>query len=294
MDIKFVFWGTPDIAVASLEALETHGLLPRLIVTAPDRKVGRGLELTPTDVKVWANERNIPVLSPEKLSDHTFMEALSPTSYSISEWDVFVVVAYGKILPHTILSLPRLGTINMHPSLLPRHRGPAPVESQILFEGTKDGVGISIILLDKEMDHGPILAHASVGGALLSWPIGAVELRALLGEAGGTLLSTTLPEFVQGNITPIPQDHTQATFCKKIEKEAGLITLTDDPFTNFKKICAYEIWPRAYFFAEKHGKQIRVVITKASYENNILTIESVIPEGRKEMTWDEFQRYLVS
>lgn len=288
----FIFWGTPDISVDSLEALKSAHLLPTLIVTAPDSAKGRNGTTSPSEAKAWALLNNIPVLSPEKIKTEEFLAEIAPKKYGVPVWDLFVVVAYGKILPQTILSLPKHGTINMHPSLLPRHRGPSPIESQILTEQSQDGVGVSIMLLDEEMDHGPVLAQTSVGATLPSWPIGARALRKILGEAGGELLTSVIPSLVTGEIVPIPQDHTQATFCVKSKKEDALIDLSSDAETNFRKILAFEIWPRAYFFADKCGTKVRTIIAAATLGNGSLVITRVIPEGKKEMSWDEFQRGL--
>ncbi|QQR82739.1 methionyl-tRNA formyltransferase [Candidatus Campbellbacteria bacterium] len=283
MKPSFVFFGSPDIAVASLNALFQAGLIPHTIVTAPDAPQGRGMVLTPPPAKVWALEHAIPVLQPKKLSDPTVVSALHA-----SPSDFFVVVAYGKIIPQSILDIPRLGTLNMHPSLLPRHRGPSPIESQIVHEEHLSGVGVSIMLLDEKMDHGPVLAHTALTDTTLPWPMSAHTLRPLLAETGAHLLVKTLSAYLEGALSPQPQDDAHATYCAIIKKEDALIQLTDDAYTNYKKILAYSLWPRAFFFAEKNGKHVRVVITSARFENNTLIIERVIPEGKREMTYAEF------
>jgi methionyl-tRNA formyltransferase len=283
MKSPFVFFGTPDIAVASLNTLFQAGFVPHTIVTAPDAPQGRGMVLTPPPAKVWALEHAIPVLQPKKLSDPDIVSALQA-----SPSDFFVVVAYGKIIPQSILDIPRLGTLNMHPSLLPRHRGPSPIESQILHEQNPSGVGVSIMLLDEKMDHGPVLAQKTIANTVTQWPMPTHTLRPLLAEVGATLLTETLTSYSDGKATPVPQDDTQATYCKIIQKEDALIHLADDAYTNYKKILAYDVWPRAFFFAEKNGKHVRVVITSVRFENNTLNIERVIPEGKREMTYKEF------
>ncbi len=278
---SFVFFGTPDIAVAALDALLEAGLIPELVVTAPDAPQGRGLTLTPPPVKLWAEAHSIPVIQPLKLSDKTFLAKLRGKPY-----DAFVLVAYGKIIPESVLAVPRMGTLNMHPSLLPNYRGPSPIESQILGEKDADGVGVSVMLLDAEMDHGPLLAQQTA--ALPSWPIGARALRETLARLGGTLLAKTLPEYLAGNIKPHEQNHALATYCKKIQKNDAHIDLSGDVEKNYRMILAYEVWPRAYFTKNRNGKEIRVIITKATRTNDALVIERVIPEGKKEMTYEEF------
>jgi len=279
---SFVFFGTPDIAVASLDALFAAGLIPGLIVTAPDKPQGRGLVLAPSPVTEWALAHNIPVLTPDKISDPAVVEKLSE-----QPWDVFVLVAYGKIIPQTILDIPKMGTLNMHPSLLPKHRGPSPIESQILTETDPSHVGVSVMLLDAEMDHGPVLAQQTLPENAV-WPVGARELRAELARMGGALLAETLPKYVAGDVTAREQNHDEATYCKKISKEDALIDLSGNAFENYRKILAYEVWPRTYFVTEKNGKEVRVIITKARLDNNELIAESVIPEGKKEMSYSAF------
>lgn len=284
MKSSFVFFGTPDIAVTALDALFLEGFIPSAIVTAPDSPQGRGLVLTPSPVKVWAQEHNVPVLQPEKLSDtdtEISLKSLAP--------ELFIVVAYGKIIPKRILDIPHKGALNLHPSLLPRHRGPSPIESQILHEQNPSNVGVSIMLLDEKMDHGPILAQQTLADTTTPWPMGARELRELLAHTGAQLLTITLSQYLSSAVLPISQQDDQATYCKMILKEDGLIDLADDAYTNYLKILAYNIWPRAYFFTEKNGKRIRVVVTEARFEDGILVLERVIPEGRKEMFYKEFQ-----
>lgn len=281
---SFVFFGTPDIAVASLDALFASGRIPTLIITAPDKPQGRGLVPAPSPVKTWARAHEIPVQEPKTLSDPSLIAELKKT-----DWDVFVLVAYGKIIPQTILDIPKRGTLNMHPSVLPKHRGPSPIESQILNEQDASAVGVSVMLLDAEMDHGPILSQTDNLPALQNhWPVGARELRVELARAGGALLAETISRYLAGVILPKEQDHNSATYCKKISKEDALIDLAGDAQENYRKILAYETWPRAYFITERNGKPIRVIIAEARYENNALVIERVIPEGKKEMPYAAF------
>ncbi len=273
--IKFAFFGTPQFAVGVLDELEKAGLLPSLVVTAPDKPRGRKLIVTPPEVKVWAEKRNIPVLQPEKLG--------STFQIPNSKFNVFVVVAYGKIIPKSILEIPRLGTLNVHPSLLPRLRGASPIQSAILGE---DKTGVSIMLLDEEMDHGPIVAQKEFTSE--NWPPKASELEIALAKLGGKMLAETLPKYVAGEITPVPQDHTQATFTKKIQKEDGLLNLEESAEKNLRKIRAFDVWPRAYFFTEIGGKKIRIIVTDAEIVDGKLIIKKVLPEGQNEMPYEEF------
>lgn len=279
LPIKFAFFGTPQFAVGVLDELEKAGLLPSLVVTAPDKPRGRKLIITPPEVKVWANARNIPVLQPEKL-DETF-------SSQLSTFNLFIVVAYGKIIPKHILEISKLGALNVHPSLLPRLRGASPIQSAIL---TEEKTGVTIMLLDEEMDHGPIVAQKEY--ASLNWPPKASKLEAVLARLGGEMLAETLPNFVTGEITPVTQDHSSATYCKKIQKEDGLINLNEDSKKNFRKIQAFNVWPRAYFFHEMRGKKMRVIITEAEVCEGSLIIKKVLPEGQNETNYEEFLKRL--
>ncbi|MCE9549167.1 methionyl-tRNA formyltransferase, partial [Candidatus Nomurabacteria bacterium] len=199
----------------------------------------------------------------------------------LKTFDLFVVVSYGKIIPKEILDLPRLGTINIHPSLLPLYRGPSPIVTPILNGDTETGV--TIIKIDEEMDHGPILAQEKINlsGDEFIW-----DLEKSLAELGGKLLVETIPKFIAGQVQLKEQDHNKATYVKKIKKEDGLIDLEDDAVKNYNKFRAYASWPRTFFF--KNGK--RIIITKASLENNQFIIEKVLPEGKKEITWTEFNK----
>ena len=279
--IKFIFFGTPQFAVSVLEELNAAGFAPALIVSAPDKPQGRKLHITPPPVKRWADEHRIATLQFEEIGE-VFLNELREENA-----DVFVVAAYGKILPKELLEMPKHGSLNVHPSLLPRLRGASPVQSAIL-EDARDAVGVSIMRMDEKMDHGPIVAQASVEISPEEWPPPARVLEELLAREGGKLLAEILPDWIAGNITPEPQDEAKATFCKKIKKEDGSLDLSADPYQNFLKIRAYEGWPGAYFFSERNGKQVRVKITDAEFKNDALLIKKVIPEGRREMSYSDF------
>lgn len=276
MKTSFAFFGTPMVAVWVLEELAAKDLLPTVIVTAPDKPAGRGMAMTAPAVKIWAEEHGIPVLQPEKLNQEF------RTTLAGYDCEVFVVAAYGKILSEKVLSMPTHGCLNMHPSLLPKYRGAAPIESQILAD--EQDVGVSIMIMDEEMDHGPIVAQEHV--AIPGWPIGRLALSELLARTGGRMLASILPDL--DGISPTPQQHALATYTHKIVKEDGLIDPNGSSRQNYLKYCAYEGWPGLYFFIQKDGKDIRVKITKASYQDDAFVIEQVIPEGKKEMSYVEF------
>ncbi|HVT74976.1 MAG TPA: methionyl-tRNA formyltransferase [Candidatus Paceibacterota bacterium] len=276
---NIAFFGTPDRAVIALDALKRAGMMPSLVITQPDRPQGRKLILTPPPAKVWAEKEGVSVLQPENLADKTFKKTLVD-----GKFDFFVVVAYGKIIKQDILDMPRFGSINLHASLLPRLRGASPIETAILTD--ERPTGVTIILMDKFMDHGPILAQAEV--ATPHWPLPAEELARLLCERGGELLVESMKGIMTGSIKPIEQDHSKATLAKKIAKEDGLMDLSADAYKNFLKWNAYKTWPKSYMFVG--AEKTRVTITDAAFEEGRFVIKKVIPEGKKEMTWTEFER----
>lgn len=280
MKIKFVFFGTPQISVDVLDILKKEGLIPDLIVTAPDKPKGRGLKLTPTPVKVWAEQNKIPVLQPEKLNSEfasQLLNACPSAKRGRVNCQLFVVVAYGKILPKEILNIPPKGVINLHYSLLPKLRGASPVETAIL-ENTNP-TGVTTILLNEKMDEGPILMQKEV--FFENWPLQKNEVFEKLNMIGGKLLAETINLLSIGEINPRQQNHEQASYTKKINKEDGLIDLNDDPGLNYRKFLAFSPWPGVYFF--KAGKRIK--ITNAELKDNKFIIKRVIPEGKKEVEY---------
>lgn len=277
--IKFSFFGSSRFSVIVLNELEKLGLIPYSIVTTPDKAQGRKMIVTPTEVKEWAKKRNIIVHNPEKL-DPKFAEQLEKEKNN-----VFIVASYGKIIPSNIINIPDNKTLNIHPSLLPRYRGASPLQSAIL-DDTKE-TGITIIQIDEQMDHGPIIAQEKV--SIEKWSH-YEDFEEMMAIAGAKLLAKVLPEWITGKITKYEQDHSIATFTKKIKKEDGLIGLQDDPYTNFCKIQAYQLWPQAYFMIKHNDREIRIKITDADFEGGKLLIKKVIPEGGKEMSFDDFGR----
>jgi methionyl-tRNA formyltransferase len=279
--MKFIFFGTPDIAVASLNALHEAGLDPEIIVTQPDRPAGRGQILTPPPVKVWADAHGITTIQTDVV-DESLIETLSR-----SRWDCFVLVAFGVILPQALLDIPRKGVVNVHPSLLPKLRGPSPIRTAILTDA-RDAVGVTVMLIDHKMDHGPIIAQEKYETD--AWPVYGRILDEQLANLGGTLLARVLPKYVNEEIIPYEQNHKEATFTKYLEKIHAEINLGDTAHTNLLKICAYDGWPSAFTYVEKNGQKVRLKIISAHIENDVLVLDRVIPEGKKEMNYSDFMR----
>ncbi len=275
---KIIFFGTPQFAVCVLDELKKGGIVPSLIVTTPDKPKGRKLVITPPPTKIWAEENNVPVLQPTKLDDD-FKTKLKSIDNGFA-----IVAAYGKILPQSVLDIPKHGFLNVHPSLLPKFRGASPIESAILSDENRTGT--TIMVVDAEMDHGAILAQEELESPILSYSF--VELEKKLALLGGKLLLGVIPKWISGETKGVEQNHDEATFTKKITKEDGLIDLNDDSTKNYKKFKAFSEWPRTYFFTEKNGQNIRVIIKDAEIKDGKFIIKRVIPEGKKEMDYDMF------
>lgn len=276
--LNFIFWGTPDVASKTLDILKENGFVPSLIVTAPDAKSGRGLHMQSSPVAIFAEQNNISCLKPEKL-DEKFSNKLKPISYKLS-----IVVAYGKIIPKEILNIPKLGSINIHYSLLPKYRGASPVESAILNGETETGVSIQKMVY--KMDAGPIIRE---GKTNILPDEKAFDLRKRLIQIGGNLLIDILDTPSAKGHSPFAggeeQDEAKATFCKKIKKEDGLVDLEAElPNVLYNKFRAYAQWPRTFFF--KNNK--RIIITNAVLENDEFVIKKVLPEGKKEIDYKDF------
>ena len=287
--LTIAYFGGEPIGVPVLNELEKVGIMPSLIVCNPDRPAGRKQILTAPPVKQWAQERNIEVFQPETLKDKGALTPLTETKF-----DLFVVVAYNKILPTWIIELPKNKTINVHPSLLPLLRGASPIRTAIL-ENMKE-TGVTIMLMDEKMDHGPILAQETITIPDSQWPIAGKVLDEKLAVAGGQLLAKTIPEWVRGDITPIEQAHENATYCGKIEKEMAELNIDphnlptrEDAYPTLLKIKAYDGWPIAFFIHA--GKRIKITQASLSADGS-LVVERVIPEGKSEMSFDSFVRSL--
>ena len=211
--IKTIFFGTPEFAVPALEALRNNARFEIVgVVTQPDRPTGRKKIITPSPVKIAAEKLKIPVLQPEKLKDEAIAQivALKP--------DLAVVVAYGNLIPKRLLeALPR-GFVNIHPSLLPKHRGASPLTATIL-EGDKE-TGVCLMVLDEGMDHGPVIACRRVA---LNGDETTDTLREILTPIGADMIGKELIEYLDGKIKPALQDHDKATFCKQIESDEARI-----------------------------------------------------------------------
>jgi len=228
---KVIFWGTPEFAVPSLEKLTQLGLV-NAVITQRDKPSGRGKKIQSSPIKIAAEKYNLPVLCPEKL-DQAFLNELQKYLPA-----TFAVVAYGKIIPKKILDISELPALNIHPSFLPELRGPSPIQTAI-WQGLSQ-TGISLMVLDEKMDHGPILAQNRVKIEPLE---AYFELYKRLSSLGGELLAQVLPDYLEGQIKPWPQDDSQATFCRLIQKSDGQINWSDTTAQIINQIRALNPWP---------------------------------------------------
>ena len=253
--MRILFMGTPEFALFSLRALVEAGMNVVGVVTQPDQPKGRGYVLTPPPVKVFAQERGIPVYQPERLKNGAFDETLAKINP-----DLIVVTAYGKILPESLLNYPKYGCVNVHGSLLPEYRGAAPMQRAIL-EGKKE-TGITTMLMDAGLDTGKMLLQARV-------PIEENDnfetIHNKMGEAGAPLLVETIEKIVAGTITPVEQDGAKATYAAKIEKEDCKIDFSKSARGVHNQIRALSPVPLA-FTRLPDGKLLKVAASELTTE----------------------------
>lgn len=262
--MRVVFFGTPEFAVPSLEALVAAGYEVAAVVTQPDRPAGRGRTPVPPPVKQTALAHGIPVLQPESMRRAEAIEqvrGLAP--------DVIVVAAFGEILRKAVLDLPPLGCVNVHPSLLPCLRGPAPIAGAIL--AGLDVTGVTIMLIAPRMDAGPILAQRSE-------PIHLDDttgtLGARLARMGAELLVEMLPRWAAGEIQPQPQDESRATYTRIIKKEDGWIDWSLSAEQIARQVRAYDPWPGT--FTLLHGQLLKVLAARAAPDRPMAAPSTVL------------------
>lgn len=234
--MRIIFMGTPEFAVLPLRRLVVNDYEVVAVYTRQDKPGGRGRQTLISPVKEVALSLGIPVVQPPGFKDPQVISQLAAF-----QPDVIVVAAYGCILPESVLQLPRYGCVNIHPSLLPRHRGSSPIPSAILsgdiFTGT------SIMLMDKGLDTGPVLAQAQTP-VFSQDNTGALTRRLSLLSA--CMVQEALAEWVRGRIKPVPQDNNKATFSGTVSKEDGRIDWQLPALEIWRRVRAYNPWPGAY------------------------------------------------
>ncbi len=288
--------GSPEFAVPVLRALAKEYNVVG-VVTQPDKAAGRGRKLKAPPVKQAALELGLPVMQPRRLR--------KPEAFAqLAEWkpDLIVVAAYGQILRPNVLELPRYGCVNVHASLLPRWRGASPIQHAILNGDSE--TGITIMLMDEGMDTGPILSQRAI-------PIlpdeTAGELSKRLSELGAQLLLETLPKYLSGEITPQPQDDSQATYAPLLKKEDGRLDFSRSAEELARQVRAFNPWPAA--FTEWRGQPFKILRAHAAdgeapagkrlvhekkpafgTASGILVLDEVQPAGKKPMAGEVFLR----
>jgi len=232
--LKIIFLGTPEFGAIILRGLIKNDLRPVFVVTTPDKPVGRDQVVTPPPVKTVAKENDILVLQPEKLKEITDkIKELNP--------DLIIVAAYGKLIPKEIIDIPKYGILNAHPSLLPKYRGSAPIQSAILNgDGT---TGTTIMLIAEKLDSGPILSQEEVE---VEEKETHKTLHDKLAEVSRDLLIRTIPDWVSGKIKPKEQDESRATYFKEVRKEDGRINWQEPALQIERKVRAFDPWPGTY------------------------------------------------
>jgi len=252
--IKILFLGTPNFAAIVLEKMIEGGYIPTMVITAPDKPVGRKQVLTTSPVKVLAEKNKIPVSQPAKILDSKF--------YILnSKPNLIVLAAYGQIIPKEILEIPKFGCLNVHPSLLPKYRGASPIQATIL-NGDQE-TGVTIMLMDEKFDSGPIIQNKKLNlkNKKPTYP----ELTEELANFGAELLIETLPKWINGEIKAIPQDDKKATFTKIINKEDGKIDWQKSAEEIERMTRAFNPWPTTYTeFRIKNIEYRKLKIIKAS------------------------------
>lgn len=230
--MRIVFMGTPEFAVPSLRALCDHGYEVVGVFTQPDRPRGRGNKLSPSPVKEYALSQGIPVFQPEKIRRDGVddLQALAP--------DLCVTAAFGQILSQEILDIPPMGSVNVHASLLPRHRGSAPINWAIL-QGDRQA-GVTTMMMARGIDTGDMLLKAATD-ILPGETAGELTLR--LSEIGASLLLDTLQGMTDGSVKPIPQDEAQMTYDPMLTKQMGVIDWTEPAEAIVNRIHGLNPWP---------------------------------------------------
>ncbi len=262
MSLNIGFFGSAPFVIDFLEAIYKTEHKLKFIVTSPDKPAGRGLNLTVPEAKLFAQTHNIPVFQPEKIKEKEVIDKLNDFNC-----DIYVVIAYGKILPEEILYAPPLGSINLHFSLLPRWRGAAPVQWAIM-SGDKV-TGITIMKMDKGLDTGDILLQREIA---IEDDDDSESIFNKMIEEGKPFLIDGLEKIGKRLIKPVPQDNSKATYARILRKEDGLIDWHKKALEIHNKVRALKSWPGAFSFIDVK----RIVILKTK------VIEGSLPSGRIE------------
>ena len=284
--IRILFFGTPKFGDAVLNGLIENNYKPVSVIANPDKAVGRSKELTSPPTKILAQKYNIPVFQPVKLKDSSVIQKIKDISP-----DLIVVAAYGKIIPKEILDIPKYGSLNVHASILPRWRGASPIQFAIL-NGDKN-TGVTIMLMDEEMDHGPILTQKEIK---ISAKETVASLHDKLADLGTKLLLKTIPDWISGKIKPAKQEENETTYTKILTKEDGKIIWAKNAEDIERQIRAFSNWPTSFCFWKKNKELLRIKILEANFNNqnkNELAYGKVFLTENKELAVNCGEGYLV-
>lgn len=300
--LKILFMGTGSFAGTVLKALleEKYGIAG--VFTKPDKTIHKNSAPAENQVKELAQKNNLAIFQPEKLDEKVISQIKSIAP------DLIVIVAYGKIIPSEIINIPKFGCVNVHPSLLPKFRGPSPIQNALL-QGEKE-TGTTIMLIDEKMDEGDILSQEKIA-------IGPDDTYQTLSEKlarfSADLLLKTLPLWISGKITPLPQDDSRATLCQLIEREDGRIVWEEEAEKIYDRYRALYPWPGIFSFWKNGNNNVRIKLQKISLAKNnhisdrrageifrsddgiavqtlkgAIILEEVQPEGKKTMAAKSF------
>ncbi|HOY08910.1 MAG TPA: methionyl-tRNA formyltransferase [Candidatus Omnitrophota bacterium] len=275
--MKIVFFGSDDFAVTNLQALIQSGRRVMACVTPPDPEKGRGLRTSFPPVKACALEHEIPVFQPDSLEDGSFLRAIRGF-----QSDLFVVIAYGKVLPESLLSVPRLFSVNVHASLLPKYRGAAPINWAII-NGERQ-TGVTVIKLSPCIDAGDILSQSRLD---IEDADTAVTLREKLARLGAGLLNDTIQAVQSGQVQCVPQERKEATFAPKLTKQLGKIDWQHPAQRIHNLVRGLQPWPSAYTFYK--GKLLKILETEvvSGSAGTPGTVIGVVPAGFIVQTGDQ-------
>jgi len=329
-EIKIIFWGSDLFSISVLEEIIKNNLPISAVITIPDTPQGRSLKLTPPAIVDWSQEKGIKCY---QISD---FDSFNWNIFQPFENNLFIVASYGRRIPETILTKAGLGALNIHPSLLPKYRGPTPIQSAILNQETISGV--TLMLLDEKIDHGPIIKQKEINIIDKSYE----ELISQMGKIGGRLILENLENYL--NIVPRgkpfgklpsarsgqgrtshavldyisslaqkyknkvfvfyslyvankkislqPQNHSLATYTKKITPADGYLNLESNYQELKSKILALHPKPGTFFIVNDDGKDVRIRINQAEIKDNQIIIKKITPAGKKEMSGKNFLNWL--
>lgn len=268
--MNVIFMGTPDFSVPTLEKLiAQENVNISLVITQPDRKSGRGRKINKSPVKIIAEKNNIKVFQPEDINNKSSLDFIK--SFEV---DYIIVVAYGQILSKTILEHPKKYCINVHASILPKYRGASPINMAIM-EGDKE-TGVTTMIMEEGLDKGDIL---KIKKFIIEPEMNAGELHDELMEVGGDLLIETILEIEKGNITPIKQDDSIATYAPMLNKDIGHINWNDNALEIHNKIRGLYPWPGSYTYY--NGEKMKVIRTEYKNLNKSTKVGEIVEVSEK-------------